>query len=166
MKNWYLIHTKPKQESIAKDNLKKQNYLVYLPMVIVRRKRRNRSIRVIETLFPRYLFINLDDATDDWSPIRSTIGVSSLVRFGVIPAKISEDLIATIKKRENEEGIHELQAGDFEEGQKVRIAEGPFEGYEAIFKSKSGQERAVLLINIAQNLSRIQIDIDKIESSV
>jgi len=166
MKNWYLIHTKPKQESIAKDNLGKQNYLVYLPMVIVRRKRRNRSIRVIEALFPRYLFIHLDDATDDWSPIRSTIGISSLVRFGVIPARISEDLIATIMKRENEEGIHELQAGDFEEGQKVRIAEGPFEGYEAIFKSKSGQERAFLLLNIAQNMSKIQIDIDKIEPSI
>ena len=52
------------------------------------------------------------------------------------------------------------------EGQQVRIVEGPFKGYEAIFKSKSGQERAILLLKIAQNMSKIQIDIDKIESSI
>jgi len=135
-------------------------------MAVTRRKRGGRTKRIVEALFPRYLFIHLDDSTDDWAPIRSTIGVSELVRFGMIPAKISEDLVAAIKRRENDEGIHELKAGDFEEGQKVRIVEGPFEGYEAIFKSRSGQERAVLLLGIAQKLSKIQIDIDKIESSV
>ncbi|MCH8847268.1 MAG: transcription/translation regulatory transformer protein RfaH [Proteobacteria bacterium] len=166
MKNWYLIHTKPKQESVAKENLLRQNYCIYLPMAVTRRRRDGRTKRTVEALFPRYLFIHLDDSTDDWAPIRSTIGVSKLVRFGIIPAKISEDLGETIKKRENEEGIHELQSGNFEEGQKVRIAEGPFEGYEAIFKSKSGRERAVLLLNIAQNMSKIQIDIDKIESTI
>ena len=143
MKSWYLIHTKPKQESIAKDNLERQNYSVYLPMLIIRRKRRGRSVRVTEAMFPRYLFIHLDDSTDDWAPIRSTIGVSEMVRFGIIPAKISEEMVAAIKRRENDEGIHELQASDFEEGQEVRITEGPFEGYEAIFKAKSGQQRAV-----------------------
>jgi len=166
MKNWYLIHTKPKQESIAKENLLRQKYCVYLPMAVIRRRRDGRTKRTVEALFPRYLFIHLDDATDDWAPIRSTIGVSGLVRFGMTPARISEDLVATIKRRENGEGIYELQAGNFEEGQKVRIAEGPFEGYEAIFKSKSGQERAVLLLKVAENMLKIQIDIDKIESSV
>jgi len=165
MKSWYLIHTKPKQESVAKENLLRQDYRVYLPMAVTRRKKGGRTTRKVEALFPRYLFIHLDDSTDDWAPIRSTIGVTELVRFGIIPAKISEDLFETIKKRENEKGIHELQAGDFQEGQQVRIVEGPFEGYEAIFKSKSGQERAILLLNIAQNMSKIQIDIDKIESS-
>ena len=166
MKNWYLIHTKPKQESVAKENLLRQNYCVYLPMAVTRRRRDGRTKRTVAALFPRYLFIHLDDSADDWAPIRSTIGVSGLVRFGMIPAKISEDMVVAIKKRENEEGIHELHAGDFEEGQQVRIVEGPFEGYEAIFKSKSGRERAVLLLNIAQNMSKIQIDIDKIESTI
>ena len=166
MKFWYLIHTKPKQENTAKENLLRQNYCVYLPMVVSRRKRKGRTSRTLEALFPRYLFIHLDDSTEDWAPIRSTIGVSGLVRFGLIPAKISESIIAAIKTRENDEGIHELQVSDFEDGQSVRIAEGPFEGYEAIFKSKSGQQRAILLLNIAQKLSKIQIDIDKIEPSL
>lgn len=166
MKFWYLIHTKPKQENTAKENLLRQNYCVYLPMVVSRRKRKGKTSRTLEALFPRYLFINLDDSTDDWAPIRSTIGVSGLVRFGLIPAKIPENLIEAVKQRENDEGIHEIQVSDFEDGQAVRIAEGPFEGYEAIFKSKSGQQRAVLLLNITQKMAEIQIDIDKIEPSI
>ena len=166
MKSWYLVHTKPKQEMTAKENLLRQNYCVYLPMAMIRRKRKGRTEKIVDALFPRYLFIHLDDTTDDWAPIRSTIGVSEMVRFGLIPAKISEVLIEAVKKRENEEGIHELQTSNFEEGQQVRIAEGPFEGYEAIFQAKSGQQRAILLLNIAQNMSKIQIDIDKIESSI
>lgn len=166
MKFWYLIHTKPKQENKARENLLRQNYSVYLPMVVRRRKRKGRAIRTLEALFPRYLFIHLDDSTDDWAPIRSTLGVSELVRFGLIPAKISENMVSAIKQRENEEGIHELQVSDFEEGQQIRIVEGPLEGYEAIFKAKSGQERAVVLLNIAQNMAKIQIDIDKIEPSI
>ena len=165
MKNWYLIHTKPKQEIAAEENLLRQNYCIYLPMLMSRRRRNGKTRRTIEALFPRYLFIHLDDSTDDWAPIRSTIGVSELVRFGMVPAKVSEELVAAIKKRENDEGIHELQSGDFEAGQQVRIAEGPFEGYDAVFKAKSGQERAVILLKIAENMVKIQIDIDKIESS-
>lgn len=134
-------------------------------MAEVRRKKGGKTVLKIEALFPRYLFIHLDYSTDDWVPIRSTIGVSELVRFGQNPAKISEDLVATIKKKENEEGIHELRVGNFKEGQQIRIADGPFEGYEAIFKSKSGQERAIILLSIAENLAKIQIDIDKIELS-
>ncbi len=166
MKSWYLIHTKSKQENTAKENLLRQDYSVYLPMSVIRRRRNGKSRRTVEALFPRYLFIQLDDSTDDWAPIRSTIGVSELVRFGMVPAKVSEGLIAAIKNRENDEGIHELHADVFKEGQHVRIAEGPFEGYEAIFKVRSGQERAVLLLKIAENMVKIQIDTDKIESLV
>ena len=163
MKSWYLIHTKPKQETIAKDNLERQDYIVYLPMAVIRRKRRGKTARVIEAMFPRYIFIHLSEQTDDWGPIRSTLGVSSLIRFGIEPAKISQTLIDALRAREDSEGIHELPVKDFEQGQKVVISEGLFEGYEAIFKSKSGQQRAMLLLNIAQKLSNIQIDIDKIE---
>jgi len=56
--------------------------------------------------------------------------------------------------------------GDFEEVQYVRTAEGPFEGYEAIIKSKSVQERDVLLLITAKNIYKNHIDIDKIESTV
>jgi transcriptional antiterminator RfaH len=163
MKNWYLIYTKPKQESIAKDNLERQSYSVYLPMAVVRRKRRGKSVRVIEAMFPRYLFIHLSEKTDDWGPIRSTIGVSSLIRFGIDPAKIPQTLIDALIARENSEGIHELPVKDFEQGQEVVISEGPFEGYEALFATHEPKERVSLLLKIAGKTIKIQLKQDLIE---
>ena len=163
MKFWYLIHTKPRQEELAKEHLERQNYSVYLPMAVVRRKRRGKSVRVVEAMFLRYLFIYLSDETDDWGPIRSTIGVSSLIRFGIEPAKIPQTLIDALIARENSEGIHELPVKDFEQGQEVVISEGPFEGYEALFATHESKERVSLLLKIAGKTVKIQIKQDLIE---
>jgi len=163
MKNWYLMHTKPKQETVAKDNLERQDYPVYLPMADVRRKRRGKSVRVVEAMFPRYLFIHLSEKTDDWGPIRSTMGVSSLIRFGIEPAKIPQILIDALIARENSEGIHELPVKDFEQGQKVVISEGPFEGYEAMFTSHEPKERVLLLLKLAGKAVKIRLKQDLIE---
>ena len=163
MKSWYLIHTKPKQENTAKENLLRQDYSVYLPMSVIRRRRNGKSRRTVEALFPRYLFIQLDDSTDDWAPIRSTIGVSSLIRFGIEPAKIPQTLIDALIARENSEGIHELPVKDFEQGQEVVISEGPFEGYEALFATHESKERVSLLLKIAGKTIKIRLKQDLIE---
>ena len=69
-RKWYLIFSKPRQETIAKTQLERQGYEVYLPLVEQRKKRLGRARTVIEPLFSRYLFIHLDSHTDDWRPIR------------------------------------------------------------------------------------------------
>ncbi len=163
MKSWYLIHTKPQQEQVAKENLERQNYIIYLPMMKIRSKRRGRTISVIDPLFPRYLFIYLSDKTDNWQPLRSTIGVTTVVKFGMEPAKVPDTLIEDIRQRENQDGLHESPKGEYTQGQQVRITEGPMEGYEGLFHAKNGEQRVVLLLNIAENTARIQVYIDKIE---
>jgi transcription antitermination factor NusG len=83
--HWYPIHTKPRQERRALDNLQHRGYPCYLPMFPVQKIRRAKLTTVEESLFPRYLFIQLDIGPKglDWGPIRSTMGVSRLVRFEV-----------------------------------------------------------------------------------
>ena len=165
MKSWYLIYCKPQQERIARDNLERQGYAVYLPLVAVRRRRKAKTVRVVDPLFPRYIFIYLSDQTDDWGPIRSTIGVSSLVRFGQIPAQIPVSLIESLRERENSDGIQELPEQRFKFGDKVRIAEGVMEGFEAIFQCHKSNERVILLLKIAENMAKIEIESDHIEST-
>jgi len=165
MKYWYLIYTKPNQEEVAKQHLERQAYEVYLPMSLSRRKKRGKVMKLIDVMFPRYLFIHLDDTSEDWGPIRSTIGVSTLVHFGSSPAKIPEKLITALKSRENNEGVHDLLARTFKEGEKVLISEGLFEGYEGVLTSTDSQERVTLLLKIAENLVKVQLKQDVIEPS-
>jgi len=158
MKSWYLIHTKPRQERLAKENLERQGFEIYLPLANLRRRRRGRTVRVIDPMFPRYLFIHLSNRTDDWGPIRSTFGVSTLVRFGQEPARVPEKLIAAIREREDVDGVQILPEREIRKGEKIRVAEGPFEGYEAIFHSKTAKDRVVVLLKIAENYAKLKLD--------
>ena len=163
MKSWYLIHAKPKSEQIAKENLERQGYEAYLPLIIGRTKRSGKTIKSIQPMFPRYLFIFLSDQTDDWGPIRSTLGVSNMVRFGNKPAKVPKELIIGLKENENEHGIHELPNKKLIPGDDVIIAEGPFEGYVATLFSQSSDDRIVVLLKIAENFVKVKLNQSVIE---
>ena len=102
MSNWYLIHTKIRQERVALENLERQGFECFLPLIRAEKLRRGALLVVQEALFPRYLFIRLGTGLESqsWAPIRSTMGVSRLVTFGLIPAKIDDELIGALRSEE------------------------------------------------------------------
>lgn len=157
IKSWYLVYTKPRQEEIALTNLVRQGYGVYLPHVRQVRKRRQQRVEVIEPLFPRYLFIYLDTHSDNWGPIRSTLGVSALVRFGQEPARVPAELVDFLRTREDGEGLHEWAEQEFLSGDRVRVAEGALLGYEGILLARTSRERVVVLLDILGRQVRTKI---------
>ena len=158
-KRWYLIHSKPRQEEIARENLERQGYSTYLPLLRTPRRRLGRRIIRIEPMFPRYFFIRLDTATDNWAPIRSTIGVITLVRFGMTPTPITDELIDMLRQRDDAGGIQDIPLNEFSRGQKVRIEEGPFMGYEGIFLAETGVQRVLVLLDIVGKTAKARIDV-------
>lgn len=163
MQAWYLVFSKPRGERVALTNLLRQGYQTYLPLIRNRRKRYGRYAHVIEPMFPRYLFIYLNDQTDDWGPIRSTTGVTSMVRFGDRAGRVPDDLVMALKLREAEKGYFEPQTRTLRQGDSVRICEGPMSGYEGIFHCNSGKQRVILLLEIAGRSAKVQIDSDHIQ---
>jgi transcriptional antiterminator RfaH len=147
MSNWYLVHTKIRQESVAQENLERQGFECFLPQIHVEKLRRGQLRVVREALFPRYLFIRLDTGLDaqSWGPIRSTLGVSRLVTFGQTPAKVDEDLIEQLRLKTN---TTEVQLRHFAPGEQVVVTEGPFVGVEAIYQMADGEGRVMLLLDI------------------
>ena len=163
MKSWYLIHTKPRQEQTARRNLERQGYRVYLPLARVLRRREGRRVASIGALFPRYLFVELNLRSDNAAPIRSTVGVSALVRFGQEPARVPARFIASLRDREDVDGVHEWVTREIPAGTRVRIADGRFQGYEAIFLARSGRERVSIMLDILGRTVRTSVDAGQIE---
>jgi transcriptional antiterminator RfaH len=163
IRSWYLVYSKPGQETVAQQQLEQQGYATYLPMILNARRRNGRRHYIKEPFFPRYLFIHLDQTTDNWSPIRSTLGVSNLVRFGMMPAPVAEDIIRLIRSRENPEGLHEIVEG-VKEGDNVRVLDGPMMGLEGVFIARSGEQRVMLLLELMGKAVRVQMDVDAIEA--
>jgi transcriptional antiterminator RfaH len=162
MEQWYVVHTKSKQEKIAKENLERQGYHCFLPFgKRVRRRRGNRYL-MIEPFFPRYLFVSLDLGETNISPIRSTVGVQGLVRFGGCVLPVPGAIMEVIKNQAGPEGIIEQETDNFKAGQNVRIEEGVMAGYQAIFHSQSPQERAILLLNVLGRQSKVEVPLASI----
>ncbi len=162
MSAWHLVHTKPRQELTAVENLQRQGYTVYLPMLNRRKYKSGKQIDTYGPLFPRYLFIHLTAGLDDWGPIRSTIGVSELVRFGSEPIQVPDDLITSIRAREGEDGYHHETAPKLTHGDKIHITDGPFSGYEAIFQAQRSEERVLILLDVVGKATKTEVPLSSV----
>lgn len=154
---WYVIYTKPRQEQRALTNLEQQGYQCYLPMYNLEKLSRGRLNEVEEPLFPRYLFISLDASRygQNWAPIRSTWGVSGLVTFGSTPAKIDATLIDFLHQQQD--CLRVEPARLFHQGERLLVSEGPFAGLETIYQMSSGENRAMVLIELMGKPTHMQI---------
>lgn len=143
--NWYLVQCKPRESFRAERHLTNQGYQCFHPTFIEKKLRRLVQPSVYP-LFPYYLFIALDQSTS-WSSIRSTRGVNRIVTFNGVPARISSDVIETLRHhcfRLEQDGPANL----FKKGDRVRITEGCFKDWEAIVMAPSGEERVALLLHL------------------
>ena len=85
---WHVVHTKPRAEARALENLERQGFEVFLPMITLQKVRRAKLANITEPMFSRYLFLRPTPGMQDLSVVRSTLGVSQLVRFGQVAAKV------------------------------------------------------------------------------
>jgi transcriptional antiterminator RfaH len=142
---WYVIQCKRRQEFRALEHLQRQEFSCYLPALAVEKRRNGRKLDAREPLFPGYVFVRLDDVSDDWHPIRSTRGVIQIVRFGEHPLPVRDEIVETIRQRL---AARPLRAPYLRPGERVVITEGCFADLEAIFVANDGDERVMLLMNI------------------
>lgn len=151
MNQWYLIYTKPREDERAETHLLNQGYQILRPLLRYHRLSKGVQKTVTESLFPRYIFIQLDHESSNWARLRSTRGVASLVCFNQQPAKVPASLIAELLAQMDAEHVIDrtgVQQGLFHAGDEVEITQGSFFGLHAIVQQQSSTERVVVLLNM------------------
>lgn len=162
---WYVLRTKPnKERSVHRMLVQEGDFEVYFPAIRVQPV--NPRASKIRPYFPGYMFVNVDLERHGDNALRWTPGTQGLVRFGGQPAPVPEHLIYELQKRlaklqeERDRPEDEFQAGD-----RVRIVDGPLEGYEAIFDRRlSGKDRVQLLLSLLSGqATRVKLENSQIE---
>jgi len=144
---WYVAYTKPKGETIAQGNLLRQGYRVQLPLVrtVVRRR------ISLKPLFPRYLFFAPSGGEQSLSPVRSTVGVASIVRFGIDLAVLTDTqckAIMAYAQAQQEGGLGPiLDVQGIRSGHRVVIKSGAFAGLEGLV-SMVTKDRVMVLMSL------------------
>lgn len=144
---WYCARTQPKHEHIAAANIRKQLGLtVFHPRLGLERSTRRGVVRVMEPLFPCYLFVRCQ-LSEHIDQIRYVSGVSSLVHFGQktpsIPDQVIEDLQRCFDSQEA------MTANDpLRPGMEISVAEGAFLGaHGVVVRLLPARQRVQILLD-------------------
>lgn len=158
--NWYALRSKSRKEDVVWREVLSRGYEVYYPRLRVNPV--NPRSRKLVPYFPGYLFVRVDleqvgHSAFQWMP--HTLG---LVSFGGEPAVVPDHLVHALSQR-----IAEINAAGGEtfdglkQGDLVRISDGPFRGYEAIFDTRlPGSERVRVLLEFLGNRRQVSVILD------
>ena len=145
---WVLVYTKAKEEKKANENLRNQGFKTFLPLIAHTNK--SSELKSLVPVFPRYLFAQINFETDNWTSIKSSLGVSHIVMFSEKFTSIPNNIINLIQNKLDESGIYkeDISIVDYQKGDPVSIKEGAFAGIDAIFLSKKPKDRVRLLLKL------------------
>jgi transcriptional antiterminator RfaH len=155
---WYCARTKPKHEHIAAANVSKNLGLeVFHPRLRMERATRRGVMRVVEPLFPCYIFIRcvLENRVDE---IRHVTGISSLVHFGLKIPAVPDSAIDELKQCFESEEPMIVQDGVVP-GAEVIIVEGAFLGFSGmVVRALSAGQRVQILLDFLGRVTLTEVD--------
>jgi transcriptional antiterminator RfaH len=159
---WIAVATHPHRERLAIENLHRQGYATYCPMIRRRITHARRTRDALRPLFPGYLFVDVGPLKGIWRPIQSTFGVRSVVRNGERIARVPDGLIAALRTREID-GVIQRPAAPFKVGQQVRVASGAFDGLVGRIVEMSEKDRLVVLMDLLNQSVRVKLSSGQVE---
>ncbi len=137
--NWYILYTCPRAEKAAYRELTYRAYEAFLPVTKVLKVWKNRQKKVIEqVLFPSYIFVNTEE--HELYKIKQVPKVATYLHIAGKPSVVSLNIIEGIKKMVSLDIDISVET-DFNEGEEVKIIEGPLVGYSGILVKQRGKSR-------------------------
>ena len=164
LKHWYVLRSKPQKEDVLCMEVSARGHEVYYPTLNVQPV--NPRAKCKRPFFPRYLFVHVDIEEVGLSTFRWMPYSVGLVCFGGEPATVHEALIHSLHRRLeelNQAGFRQKSA--FKRGDPVRITDGPFAGYGAIFDASisEGERVRVLLELLSGKHARLELGSSQLE---
>ena len=147
---WFAVHSLPRREVGAQQQLENQGFHTFLPRYLKTRRHARKLETVLAPIFPRYLFVVLDLDRDRWRSVNGTFGVARLVMMGgdrpqPAPRGVVEALVALTDGRDV---LRLDRGGRLAVGRKVRILAGPFAERIGLLERLDDNGRVRLLLDI------------------
>jgi transcription antitermination factor NusG len=147
---WYVLKSKPNKEDPLYKQVTSRGIEVYYPCRAVRPV--NPRARKIVPVFPSYMFVRVDLVEVGLSMFQLMPHAVGLVSFGGEPGVIQGSMMEVLRRNIEAAGKWDAsQREDLAPGTALKITNGPFAGYEAIFDTKlPGEERIRILLSVVR----------------
>ena len=153
-RNWLAAYTRPRHEAAVAQQLEAKGLAFLLPTFIRARRWSDRVQRVVEPLFPSYVFVNA--SRGEHVRVLQTAGVINLVSVAGRPAPLRAEDVAML--RECAARPRQFEPHPFLSiGQKVRVTRGPFAGWEGVLANRKNSQR--LVISFEHVMRSVSVDL-------
>ena len=129
--------------------LREQGYEVELPMLQSWARRAGQWARKESVMFPRYAFVRPSQPSQGVWAIRSTPGVTTLVKFGPVLACLRHDRLTALRQLLSSQAAA-LPKQPLQAGQHVVFAQGPLQGLNGIISSVASKRVTVMMTLLGQ----------------
>jgi transcriptional antiterminator RfaH len=160
---WFVCLTKPRQEAYASLKLREQGYELYVPMLESWARRAGQWCKKQTVMFPRYAFVRPAWPGQSVAPVRSTPGISTLVKFGPVLATLPVDKLAALQALLAERTAA-LPGHPLVDGQSVVFASGPLKGMAGIVSSVADERVSVLMTLLGQD-QNVLVSVDDLAAA-
>jgi transcriptional antiterminator NusG len=165
-RRWYAIHTYSGYEENVMDNLKQRIesldmqakiFNIMIPKEKKIRIKNGKRKTVEEKIFPGYVLVEMIVNDDSWYVVRNTPNVTGFIGTGTTPTPLSEEEVKSLQKRM---GVDEPEYRiDVEVGSPVRIADGPFKGFEGkVSEVDEARGKVKVLVSMFGRETPIELD--------
>ena len=154
---WVAVNTHPHRERFAMENLERQQFVAYCPMVRKRLRHARRVYEGLRPLFPGYVFVEVNPSLQQWRSLLSTYGVRSVVRCGEQLSFVEGAFIDSLKSREVDGAIIR-PANPYQVGQQVRMTGSALDGLVATIIEMNEKDRLVVLLDLLNRPVRVTLD--------
>lgn len=153
--DWYLAQLKPNALGVAVRHLRRQGFETFMPLLEETRRGAQFETRCVP-LFPGYLFVGATGRSADVGAVRSTRGVTRLVKSAGRLSPLPASLVDALQARCDEAGIY-AQNEDLEVGDGVRITGGPFAQYFGRVHALPSAERIWVLLDVLGRVALTEV---------
>ena len=161
--DWYLAQLKPNALGVARRHLRRQGFETFMPL-LEETRRGARFERRRAPLFPGYLFVGASGLSADVGAVRSTRGVTRLVKSAGRLSPLPASLVDTLHARCDKDGVYRLNE-DLDVGDGVRITGGPFAQYFGRVHTLPSEERVWVLLDVLGRVALTEVPAKDISRS-
>ena len=159
---WFCLKTQPKHEHIAATSLRRHLGInCFSPRIRFRKATRRGAVWFVEAMFPGYVFAQFTFARQH-RQVEYSSGVQGVVRFGDQVATVDPNLIENLQEKAGAEETVTFNP-EITVGQSVQIAEGPFQGIEALVtRLMPARERIRVLLEFLGRSVEMEVPTPKV----
>lgn len=171
---WYVVHTYSGHEARAQRSLEERakasgladhfaEILIPTESVIEMRKGQRRTTS--RKFFPGYMFVKMKLTRETWHMVKGTPKITGFLG-GNNPSAVPEREIHAVKRQETEGAAKPKPRVLFEEGETVRVTDGPFSNFSGTVEEvKPEKQKIRVLVSIFGRATPVELDFTQVEKS-